>query len=397
LGKRDDETYFWGKLPNKTYASSAFPSFSGDVLSRRLRYISKVLDSDCGCQCDVNCGELVIRETPGGRQLIEALFFEDDRSIQKLMFQRFTGDGTRPSRELHFSFSGEEIDKVRWLFEVIEKAEFDRSGKMRFADEYLEEALKEDEDLVSFVERFRERLGELEDLGDFTEYLSFRERRRQLMVFEGLLHEPGFFEQMKQEWGRDKPEAVWQDFFDRNPWIFGLSLSPVFLSSLKDKKLEQVVRGFNVAGKGKRVDALMRTNGILGSLSFVEIKTHQTPLLHHKDYRPGAWSVSGEVAGAIAQCHTTIQDAMNELRTKLLPQDKDGNPTGEEYYLYQPRSYLVVGCLDQFVTEHGVNDSKFRSFELYRRHTHSPEIVTFDKLLERARAIVDCSPSNTGF
>jgi hypothetical protein len=36
----------------------------------------------------------------------------------------------------------------------------------------------------------------------------------------------------------------------------------------------------------------------------------------------------------------------------------------------------------------GINEAKFRSFELYRRHMTRPEILTFDELLERAKFIV---------
>jgi hypothetical protein len=49
---------------------------------------------------------------------------------------------------------------------------------------------------------------------------------------------------------------------------------------------------------------------------------------------------------------------------------------------------LVIGNLAQFRGEHGINEGKFRSFELYRRNTWRPEILTFDELLERAKFIV---------
>ena len=42
----------------------------------------------------------------------------------------------------------------------------------------------------------------------------------------------------------------------------------------------------------------------------------------------------------------------------------------------------------EFQTDRGVNVPKFRSFELFRRHTWRPEIITFDELLHRARFIV---------
>ena len=139
---------------------------------------------------------------------------------------------------------------------------------------------------------------------------------------------------------------------------------------------------------GKRVDALMKTRGIISNLCFVEIKTHTTALLESKPYRTGCWAPSKELAGAIAQVQGTVASALENLYGKINPSDKEGNPTGEEIYNYQPKSYLVIGSMGEFVSEHGVNKGKLRSFELLRRNTSSPEIITFDELYERARFIV---------
>jgi hypothetical protein len=49
----------------------------------------------------------------------------------------------------------------------------------------------------------------------------------------------------------------------------------------------------------------------------------------------------------------------------------------------------VLGRLDEFQSGDGINIEKYRSFELYRRHTHRPEILTFDELFHRARFIVE--------
>ena len=74
-------------------------------------------------------------------------------------------------------------------------------------------------------------------------------------------------------------------FFEKNPWIFGYGLGYIFLLGLDDKKLEQVVQGHSVASHGKRVDALMKTKGVISNLCFIEIKTHVTELLNTKPYR----------------------------------------------------------------------------------------------------------------
>lgn len=51
-------------------------------------------------------------------------------------------------------------------------------------------------------------------------------------------------------------------------------------------------------------------------------------------------------------------------------------------------SFLVIGSLNEFVTDHGINAHRYRSFELFRRNTANPEVMTFDELYERARFIV---------
>ena len=62
----------------------------------------------------------------------------------------------------------------------------------------------------------------------------------------------------------------------------------------------------------------------------------------------------------------------------------------------QPKAILVVGSLTEFEAEQRrINKEKFRSFELFRANTASPEIITFDELYERCRFIVE-SGDDTG-
>lgn len=160
------------------------------------------------------------------------------------------------------------------------------------------------------------------------------------------------------------------------------------MSGLTDKKLEQVVHGHTVSAHGKRVDALLRTRGVISSLCFVEIKTHTTELLQKQPYRSGCWAASDELTGGIAQVQGSVALATDSIRTKLAIDDQFGNPTGEEAFNYLPKSFLVIGSLSEFVGDHGVNQERYRSFELFRRNTANPEVVTFDELYERARFIV---------
>jgi len=215
-------------------------------------------------------------------------------------------------------------------------------------------------------------------------------RKDQLEKFERLLEDDEYFENERAIINVKGNEAVWQNFFEKNTWIFGYGLNYVFNTPLDDKKLEQEVAGYNFNNSGKRIDAFMKTRGIINSFCFGEIKTHKTELLKMvKDpYRGECWAISNELAGAISQTQKTVQLSVKGLTTKTEIKDGSGNPTGEQVYIYQPKSFVIIGCLSEFKTEFGVNEDKFSSFELFRQNQFNPEIITFDELLQRARFIV---------
>ncbi|MEH1864160.1 MAG: Shedu immune nuclease family protein [Nostoc sp.] len=213
-------------------------------------------------------------------------------------------------------------------------------------------------------------------------------RKEQLNIFNNLLHNPFDFETYKEQFELKGDEAVWQHFFERNTWIFGYGLNYIFTSPLSDLKLEQVVQGYSLFQSGKRVDALLKTRGFISSLCFAEIKTHNTPLIEPESYRSACYCISRELAGAVSQIQKTVQKAVTNIRTKLEVVTQDGDPTDDVAYLYQPRSFIVVGRLDEFQTSKGTNEEKFGSFELFRQNINNPEVITFDELYERARFII---------
>ena len=89
----------------------------------------------------------------------------------------------------------------------------------------------------------------------------------------------------------------------------------------------------------------------------------------------------------------TVEKLIRQLDEKYEPLTPSGDPSGEALFAYQPRSYLVVGQLSEFQTEQGPNIGKYRSFELFRRNTIRPEIITFDELYQRAKFIVEHADS----
>ncbi|MFZ1411702.1 MAG: Shedu anti-phage system protein SduA domain-containing protein, partial [Micropruina sp.] len=70
--------------------------------------------------------------------------------------------------------------------------------------------------------------------------------------------------------------------------------------------MEQVTTGANIITAGKRIDALLQTNGLVRSLAFAEIKHHRTALLANSSYRSAAWGPSNELAGALVPVQHTV-------------------------------------------------------------------------------------------
>ena len=55
----------------------------------------------------------------------------------------------------------------------------------------------------------------------------------------------------------------------------------------------------------------------------------------------------------------------------------------------RPRSVLVIGSLQEFKSDAGVNYKRYRAFDSLRRTLSDPDVVTYDELFERARLSLD--------
>ncbi|GAB3732792.1 Shedu immune nuclease family protein [Nocardiopsis nanhaiensis] len=248
------------------------------------------------------------------------------------------------------------------------------------------------EDKSTIVEAVRISLG-----GSITEedLQIMSNRKEQLNVFERMLNDVSFFEEERSRLGKDGgksgKEAVWQKFFEANQWIFGYGLNLVSFEPLDESKLERITTGASIfTGAGKRVDAIMRTRGVVSSLAFCEIKTHEAPLLERRLYRdPDVYQVSKEVSGGLSQIQKTVGKALDQLSRQIhdLHED-DGTPTGIQFSTVKPRQVLVVGNLAEFRVDGALNPEKMSTFEFYRNSIRDVEIITFDELYERARFIV---------
>lgn len=392
---------FLNKKTDKIYVSKSFDATQLKTsneegiteLSRPIRFISKVLE--CEQHQFIKEGkEIVLRVTSNARQEIVAKFYEDTRGIITLQIQKFSNDTGNPHKT-YFTFIGDEIANLYNFIRNIPLLPIQGKGKLQFEDKYLEKIILSKEQILKFISEQPEIISELvEELqknnisqGDIKGLI---QRKQQLEVFRNLLYTDGYFEQHKSEKSIKKDESLWQNFFEDNSWILGYGLNFIFNSELDGKKLEQVTKGYDFNSSGKRVDLFMKTKGLINSLCFGEIKTHKTSLLKKVTdaYRRECWAADEELVGGVAQIHKTVQKSIENIKTKTEIKDNSGDLTGEQLYLYQPKSFLIIGSLKQFENDGRINEDKFSSFELFRKNMFNPEIITFDELYERAKHII---------
>ena len=315
-----DYEYDINKRPDKTYVSKRLPD--GE------RIASKVIDGKEGCRVLRNGGEVTLRRTPAGRKEIKATFAEDNNHVRVLTIQQFDGRSGRPHDRFHFSFVNEEIPTLIGFLESIRRMSFLDDRRVNIEDKDLRVIPVSDADLRHALVGKRELLAELARTEiDHRDIVALAYRRDQLKRFDKLMNDDGYFKDERARLGKTE-EALWQAFFESNTWIFGYGLSYVFLSNLVGKKLEQVVRGFSIDSRGKRVDGLLKTQALISSLCFVEIKRHDTPLLQSKPYRPGVWSPSTELVGgelnsmrrSPAPCLSSVISCDRQARLVIRPE-----------------------------------------------------------------------------
>jgi len=356
-------------------------------LGQPARFIRKVFDEEPSVDADDAAWERtedIIMTSPGGRKQVQLQVSRAAGQVREIRIQRVP---TNPSAnrletllKLDRTASQRLIQLIRSLDHIAVEGD---SERVRIDDDLLRDVFSDPDAINAIYRRDPEQFRQLiSDDAAASDIIAIAHRKNVIERFRALLADDELFERERIRSGSQ--EKVWQKFLEANPWILGVTLAGQLLTSWNDEKLEQVVAGASVAGPGKRTDALLRTNGAIRSLVFAEIKHHKTPLLG-QEYRPGAWGVSGELAGGISQLQQTVYRARRQISERLYDRDAEGAETGEVTFLVRPRSYLITGDLNQLKGDSGgVNVGKHRSFELNRRNLYEPEIITFDELLARA-------------
>ncbi len=290
------------------------------------------------------------------------------------------------------SFHSHEVERLYFFLKSIKEVDFPDESKLNIKDSELSKLLLDKEQASKLISDNIEILQDaLKNNITTKDLINYGYRKNQLEVFDKLLNENGYFQVYKN--GIEKElnkkfsnERIWQKFFEQNTWILGYGLDYIFNSELDFKKIEQITSGSDFFSKGKRTDALLKSQGAINSLCFCELKLDSDKLLKQiKDaYREESWQISDALSGAIAQVQRTVHKAIKDIATKTEMKDEQDNLTGEDLYLYNPKAFILIGNLNEFIINGKINEIKYSSFEMFRKNLKNIEIVTYDELYQRA-------------
>jgi len=321
-----------------------------------------------------------VHRSPQGRVQVKAMVAREAGAVRQIKFERVTGGKLEPLLTLDRTRAQGLIDFMHAL-EYVDPARSEDG--VRLDEQMLRDLFRDPAALSALYARepnnFRDLIKEDATADDL---ISLARRREVVATFRSWLDDDYAFNAAATAAGG--PERAWQKLFEDNPWILGVGLGGHLLTSWDDDRLEQVVAGFTVAGAGKRVDALLKTQGPISSVVLAEIKHHRERLLGG-EYRSGCFAPSPALSGAIVQAQQTAYRASFDLGERLVDKAPDGSDLPITTFNIRPQSYLVVGRLSELLGEAGgVHVDRFRSFEVFRRSLTEPTVITFDELLARA-------------
>lgn len=396
FAKPSDVTFANGRLPNRIYVSRSFPMGFGADKGEPARYVHKVFDEEeQPDEDDWEWDNEVVYVTK--RKQLTLNVARAAGAVRKITIQKVPTNPNSTKLEPVLELDREQSMKLIELIKALDTIPIEGDTSVRVDDDLLRDVFADPEGVgrvyASDPDRFRTLI---EADADARDVVALQHRREVVATMRSWLTDEPTFE-LAKEAADGSAEGAWQRLLEENPWILGVSLGGQLYTSWNDSKLEQVVTGRHIDAVGKRTDALLATTGIVRSMVFAEIKHHHTKLLGKKEYRPGCWQPSSELSGAVVQAQQTVHLAAQTLNDYLPDRDSEDAimPTGT--YLLKPRSFVIVGSLEQLTGDSGGSiPNKVRSFELFRRNLQEPEIITFDELLARAEWHVQTAEERSG-
>jgi hypothetical protein len=381
----DDEEFFRLRREGKTYVSKVF-TFPHNT--DPLRNVVMVLEGSDVLHVGEIEGALRLRMTGTKRKTqVTALVSQDDKAVRRVTLQTFQSRGDEDwyqgSVEHCFTFrQGEFARLVSFLEEV---AFLDLSNPDGFHIEDMSGGARRrtivDAADRSLIEQLRSMkatdkaallraLGQTLSSEDINVLLG---RRAALEEFDSQMQAGAWAE-------RD-----WQEFFERQPWVFGYGLDYRVMRPF-DREMT-VSTGGSDNRERSVIDFLMQFTDYT---ALVEIKRPDTPIfkaVRGGDSRAGTHAFSDKFTGAVSQILEQKAEWLSFAESgKHFTRDGTTPLTARTR---NASTILVIGSRDEFARAPSLRDRQIMqdTFELYRQDLRSIEIITFDELLERAQFI----------
>lgn len=383
MANESDYNFFKLRKEAKTYISKVF-SFNAYNLDR-VRHVRMILDGSDQIHLGEIEGSLCLRLTGESRKTqVSALITQDDKQVKRLTLQTFkprAGGWTEAAEKEEFTFRADEFARLLTFLAQIQFIDLSNQENFQIEDISTQSGPKAiiDADERGIIERVRSMNTEQRSalLGAMQATLSADD----ISILLG--RKQGLVEYERQLRAGDWSEAQWQDFFDREQWVFGYGLDYRFMRCF-DREMTVGAGGTDNQNK-PIIDFLM---SFTDYTVLVEIKKPETRIFkERRGGRAGTWEFSPEFMGAVSQ--------IIEQKAEWLAFSQFGehhNKAGTERLTARTRSaksILVIGSKTEFASSNNQRDATIMAdtFELFRRECRSIDIITYDELLERARFI----------
>lgn len=379
----DDAKFFELRKEGKAYLTKVFTH--GSINPERRRLIRGVIEGTENVLLGEIEGSMCLRLTGEKRKTqVTALVSQDEGGIRRITletFQNRVGDWYQAYEKDSFTFRSDEFKRLLAFLESIQFIDRSNEGTFDVRDVSVGNGPKVITDASDHA-----LLARIRKLGPQERERLFRDVQADLTQKEVNLllgRRQGLEEFEQQLAGGRWVEADWQDFFERQSWVFGYGLD---YRVMRPFDREMVVGAGGTDNRDRpTVDYLMNfTNYSV----LVEIKRPETPIFQQRRAgRSGTWRFSNEFMDAVSQ--------VLEQKAEWLVQAQTGqnfDKSGErrlDARTRDPKAILVIGRGADIDGEGNARDTEVRrdTFELFRRDTRNLDIVTFDEVLERARFI----------
>ena len=289
--------YFKLRKAAKTYVSKVF-SFSARN-PERVRQVRMVVEGSDRVHLGEIAGALCLRLSGNSRKTqVSALITQDDKQIKRLTLQTFksrAGDWIEGFEKDEFTFRSGEFERLLSFLSQIQFIDLSNEQNFQIEDISTQAGPKT---IIDASDR-----GIIEQIRGMTEAQRdtvLRALQRSLTDDEInilLGRKQGLQEFEAHMSAGDWTEAQWQDFFDREQWVFGYGLD---YRVMRQFDREMSVGAGGTDNKNKPVvDFLMNFTDYT---VLVEIKRPDTPIFKvSRGGRAGTWEFSSEFMGAVSQ------------------------------------------------------------------------------------------------